>query len=44
MKSGQVPLLSPGERTGWTKLILLARMAAAGSIYTGATDSHLLTF
>jgi len=38
-----VPVLSPGERIGWTKLILLARMAAAGAIFTGAADPRLLT-
>ncbi len=38
-----VPVLSPGERISWAKLILLARMAAAGAVCTGAADSRLLT-
>lgn len=38
-----IPVLVPGERIGWSKLMLLARMAAAGAICAGAADSRLLT-
>lgn len=38
-----VPLLVPGERIGWNKLMYLARVVASGAFCAGAADPHLLT-
>ena len=38
-----VPLLVPGERIGWNKLMYLAQIVASGAICAGAADPRLLT-
>jgi lysine decarboxylase len=38
-----IPVLIPGERIGWPKLMYLAQVVAAGATCTGAADPRLLT-
>ena len=38
-----IPVLVPGERIGWNKLIYLAQIVAGGGICAGAADPRLLT-
>ena len=38
-----IPVLVPGERIGWTKLLYLAQVVAGGATCAGAADPRLLT-
>ena len=38
-----IPVLVPGERIGWNKLIYLAQVVAGGATCAGAADPRLLT-
>ncbi len=38
-----IPVLVPGERIGWNKLLYLAQVVAGGAICAGAADPRLLT-
>ena len=38
-----IPVLVPGERIGWSKLLYLAQIVAGGGICAGAADPRLLT-
>jgi arginine/lysine/ornithine decarboxylase len=38
-----IPVLIPGERIGWNKLLYLAQVVAGGAICAGAADPRLLT-
>lgn len=38
-----IPVLVPGERIGWSKLMYLAQVVAGGAICAGAADPRLLT-
>jgi arginine/lysine/ornithine decarboxylase len=38
-----IPVLVPGERIGWSKLIYLAQVVAGGATCAGAADPRLLT-
>jgi arginine/lysine/ornithine decarboxylase len=38
-----VPVLVPGERIGWNKLLYLAKVVAGGATCSGAADPRLLT-
>lgn len=38
-----VPVLVPGERIGWSKLLYLAQIVAGGAMCAGAADPRLLT-
>lgn len=38
-----VPVLVPGERIGWNKLMYLAQVVAGGATCAGAADARLLT-
>jgi arginine/lysine/ornithine decarboxylase len=38
-----IPVLVPGERIGWNKLMYLAQVVAGGATCAGAADPRLLT-